>query len=68
MNNMPVVTTSPTKDSDLMKITPLGSGPEVGRSWFLKKTTFRGKCYMMHATKSIFIYLLSDYIKVIEIS
>ena len=28
---MPVVTTSPTDDSDLMKITPVGSGLEVGR-------------------------------------
>jgi len=120
---MPVVTTSPTEDSDLMKITPLGSGQEVGRSchvvqfkdkkimldcgihpgltgmdalpfvdcieadqidlllishfhldhagalpWFLQKTTFRGKCYMTHATKSIFFYLLSDYIKVSNIS
>ena len=120
---MPVVTTSPTDDSDLMKITPVGSGLEVGRSfhvvqfkdkknmfdcgihpgltgmdalpfvdcieadhidfllishfhldhagalpWFLQKTTFRGKCDMTHATKSIFFYLHSDYIKVIEIS
>ena len=30
---MPVVTTSPTDDSDLMKITPVGSGLEVGRSF-----------------------------------
>ena len=32
--------------------------------WFLQKTTFRGKCYMTHATKAIFFWLLSDYIKV----
>ena len=120
---MPTVSLSPTEESDLMKITPLGSGQEVGRSchvvqfkdkkimldcgihpgltgmdalpfvdcieadqidlllishfhldhagalpWFLQKTTFRGKCYMTHATKAIFFWLLSDYIKVSNIS
>jgi len=114
---------SPAEDSDLMKITPLGSGQEVGRSchivqfkdkkimldcgihpgltgmdalpfvdmieadqidlllishfhldhagalpWFLQKTTFKGKCYMTHATKAIFFWMLSDYIKVSNIS
>ena len=29
---MPTVSMSPTEESDLMKITPLGSGQEVGRS------------------------------------
>jgi len=113
----------PTEESDLMKITPLGAGQEVGRSchivefkdkkimldcgihpglsgmdalpfvdmiaadqvdlllishfhldhagalpWFLQKTTFRGKCFMTHATKAIFFWLLSDYIKVSNIS
>jgi len=113
----------PNEDSDLMKITPLGSGQEVGRSchilqfkdkkvmldcgihpgltgmdalpfvdmieadqidlllishfhldhagalpWFLQKTTFKGKCFMTHATKAIFFWLLSDYIKVSNIS
>jgi len=115
--------TVPNEDSDLMKITPLGSGQEVGRSchivqfkdkkimldcgihpgltgmdalpfvdmieadqidlllithfhldhagalpWFLQKTTFKGKCFMTHATKAIFFWLLSDYIKVSNIS
>jgi len=113
----------PAEESDLMKITPLGSGQEVGRSchiiqfkdkkimldcgihpglsgmdalpfvdmieadqvdlllishfhldhagalpWFLQKTTFKGKCFMTHATKAIFFWLLSDYIKVSNIS
>jgi len=34
----------------------------------LQKTTFKGKCYMTHATKAIFFWLLSDYIKVSNIS
>ena len=32
--------------------------------YFLQMTTFRGKCYMTHATKAIFFWLLTDYIKV----
>ena len=36
--------------------------------WFLQKTTFKGKCYMTHATKAIFFRMLSDYIKVSNIS
>ena len=32
--------------------------------WFLQKATFRGKCYMIHTTKEIFYWLLSDHIKV----
>jgi len=117
------VVNMPAEESDLMKITPLGSGQEVGRSchiiqfkdkkimldcgihpglsgmdalpfvdmieadqvdlllishfhldhagalpWFLQKTTFKGKCFMTHATKAIFFWLLSDYIKVSNIS
>jgi len=120
---MAAATLSPTEESDLMKITPMGSGQEVGRSchivsfkdkkimldcgihpgltgmdalpfvdmieadeidlllishfhldhagalpWFLQKTTFKGKCFMTHATKAIFFWLLSDYIKVSNIS
>jgi len=36
--------------------------------WFLQRTTFHGKCYMTHATKAIYRWLLSDYIKVSNIS
>ena len=34
----------------------------------LQRTTFHGKCYMTHATKAIYRWLLSDYIKVSNIS
>jgi len=111
------------EESDLLKITPLGSGQEVGRSchilefkgkkvmldcgihpgytgldslpfiddidpaevdlllishfhldhcgalpWFLEKTHFKGRVFMTHATKAIYRWLLSDYIKVSNIS
>ena len=32
--------------------------------WFLEKTAFRGRCFMTHATKAIYRWLLSDYVKV----
>ncbi|XP_026469038.1 cleavage and polyadenylation specificity factor 73 [Ctenocephalides felis] len=36
--------------------------------WFLQKTSFKGRCFMTHATKAIYRWLLSDYIKVSNIS
>jgi cleavage and polyadenylation specificity factor subunit 3 len=36
--------------------------------WFLEKTTFHGRVFMTHATKAIYRWLLSDYIKVSNIS
>lgn len=32
--------------------------------WFLTKTTFKGRCFMTHATKAIYRALLADCIKV----
>ncbi|ESO00097.1 hypothetical protein HELRODRAFT_101329 [Helobdella robusta] len=36
--------------------------------WFLQKTPFKGRCFMTHATKAIYRWLLSDYVKVSNIS
>lgn len=36
--------------------------------WFLEKTTFKGRVFMTHATKAIYRWLLSDYIKVSNIA
>lgn len=35
--------------------------------WFLLKTSFKGRCFMTHATKAIYRWLLADYIKVSNI-
>ncbi|XP_054716076.1 cleavage and polyadenylation specificity factor 73-like [Uloborus diversus] len=35
--------------------------------WFLLKTAFKGRCFMTHATKAIYRWLLADYIKVSNI-
>ncbi|XP_033097571.1 cleavage and polyadenylation specificity factor subunit 3-like [Anneissia japonica] len=36
--------------------------------YFLKRTNFRGRVFMTHATKAIYRWLLSDYVKVSNIS
>merc|ERR1711970_1275563 len=36
--------------------------------YFLSKTSFKGRVYMTHATKAIYRWLLSDYIKVSNVS
>lgn len=36
--------------------------------WFLQKTSFKGRCFMTHATKAIYRWMLSDYIKVSNIA
>eukprot|EP01137_Pigoraptor_chileana_P037379 Opistho-2@34374 len=110
-------------DNDILKITPLGGGQEVGRScvmlefkgkkimldcgihpaytglaalpyfdevdpetidlllvshfhldhcaalpYFLSKTTFKGRVFMTHPTKAIYRWMLSDYVRVSNIS
>lgn len=32
--------------------------------WFLQKTSYKGRTFMTHATKAIYRWLLSDYVKV----
>ncbi|KAI3364657.1 hypothetical protein L3Q82_011438, partial [Scortum barcoo] len=32
--------------------------------WFLQKTSFKGRTFMTQATKAIYRWLLSDYVKV----
>ncbi|KAK0074865.1 hypothetical protein PV325_007697, partial [Microctonus aethiopoides] len=36
--------------------------------WFLQKTSFKGRCFMTHATKAFYTWLLSDYIKISNIA
>ncbi|GAB1611085.1 Hypothetical predicted protein [Argonauta hians] len=36
--------------------------------YFLEKTAFKGSCFMTHATKAIYRWLLSDYVKVSNIA
>lgn len=36
--------------------------------WFLQKTRFKGRCFMTHATKAIYRWILADYVKVSNIA
>lgn len=36
--------------------------------YFLEKTQFKGRCFMTHASKAIYRWLLSDYVKVSNIA
>ncbi|XP_064603783.1 cleavage and polyadenylation specificity factor subunit 3-like [Liolophura sinensis] len=36
--------------------------------FFLEKTAFKGRCFMTHASKAIYRWLLSDYVKVSNIA
>ncbi|CAG0887316.1 unnamed protein product [Darwinula stevensoni] len=36
--------------------------------WFLQKSPFKGRCFMTHASKAIYRWLISDYIKVSNIA
>lgn len=38
-----------------------------GLPYFLQKTGFKGRCFMTHASKAIYRWLLSDYVKVSNI-
>ena len=55
-------------DHDLSSITVLFFSFHLdhcgGLPWFLQKTPFKGRVFMTHATKAIYRWLLSDYIKV----
>ena len=39
-----------------------------GLPWFLNKTQFKGRVFMTYATKAIYRWLLSDYIKVSNVA
>ena len=64
MDALPFVDCIEADQIDLLLISHFHLDHAGALPWFLQKTTFRGKCYMTHATKAIFFWLLSDYIKV----
>lgn len=68
MDALPFVDMIEADQVDLLLISHFHLDHAGALPWFLQKTTFRGKCFMTHATKAIFFWLLSDYIKVSNIS
>uniref|UniRef100_A0A3Q3WKX3 Uncharacterized protein n=1 Tax=Mola mola TaxID=94237 RepID=A0A3Q3WKX3_MOLML len=59
----------PAEESDQLLIRPLFHLDHCGAlPWFLEKTSFKGGTFMTHVTKAIYHWLLSDYVKVRNIS
>ena len=68
MDALPFVDMIEADQIDLLLVTHFHLDHAGALPWFLQKTTFRGKCFMTHATKAIYRWLLSDFIKVSNIA
>jgi len=68
MDALPFVDMIEANKIDLLLISHFHLDHAGALPWFLQKTTFRGKCFMTHATKAIYRWLLSDFIKVSNIA
>ena len=64
MDALPFVDLIEADQIDLLLVSHFHLDHAGALPWFLQKTTFRGKCFMTHATKAIYRWLLSDFIKV----
>lgn len=60
---LPFVDLIDAESLDLLLITHFHLDHCGALPWMLNKTGFRGRCFMTHATKSIYRMLLGDYIK-----
>nr|CAB3233529.1 cleavage and polyadenylation specificity factor subunit 3 [Phallusia mammillata] len=65
---LPYLDFSDPEKIDLLLVTHFHLDHAGGLPWFLQKTPFKGRVFMTHATKAIYRWLLSDYIKVSNIS
>ncbi|XP_040568455.1 cleavage and polyadenylation specificity factor 73 [Lepeophtheirus salmonis] len=68
MDALPFVDLIEADEIDLLLVSHFHLDHAGALPWFLEKTTFKGKVFMTHATKAIYRWLLSDYIKVSNIS
>ncbi|RXG59991.1 Cleavage and polyadenylation specificity factor subunit 3 [Armadillidium vulgare] len=64
MSALPFVDHIDPEQIDLVLVSHFHLDHAGGLPWFLMRTRFRGKCFMTHPTKAIYRWLLSDYIKV----
>ncbi|CAD7083799.1 unnamed protein product [Hermetia illucens] len=68
MDALPFVDLIEADEVDLLFISHFHLDHCGALPWFLQKTSFRGRCFMTHATKAIYRWMLSDYIKVSNIA
>ena len=68
MDSLPFVDLIEPEEIDLLLISHFHLDHSGALPWFLSKTAFKGRCFMTHATKAIYRWLLADCIKVSNIS
>ncbi|XP_046388395.1 cleavage and polyadenylation specificity factor 73 [Ischnura elegans] len=68
MDALPFVDLVEADEIDLLLVSHFHLDHCGALPWFLMKTSFKGRCFMTHATKAIYRWLLSDYIKVSNIA
>ncbi|XP_064384544.1 cleavage and polyadenylation specificity factor subunit 3-like [Halichondria panicea] len=68
MDSLPYTDMIEADEIDLLLITHFHLDHCGALPWFLEKTTFKGRVFMTHATKAVYRWLLSDYVKVSNIS
>ncbi|KAL7988043.1 hypothetical protein Chor_006962 [Crotalus horridus] len=68
MDALPYIDLIDPAETDLLLISHFHLDHCGALPWFLQKTSFKGRTFMTHATKAIYRWLLSDYVKVSNIS
>lgn len=68
MDSLPFVDMIDPEEMDLLLVSHFHLDHCGALPWFLKNTSFKGRCFMTHATKAIYRWLLADCIKVSNIS
>ncbi|XP_071489240.1 cleavage and polyadenylation specificity factor subunit 3-like [Diadema antillarum] len=68
MDSLPYFDLIDPEEVDLLLVSHFHLDHCGGLPYFLKTTTFRGRVFMTHATKAIYRWNLSDYVKVSNIS
>ncbi|XP_064634413.1 cleavage and polyadenylation specificity factor subunit 3-like [Lineus longissimus] len=68
MEALPYLDVINPEDIDILLISHFHLDHCGALPWFLMKTAFKGRCFMTHATKAIYRWLLSDYVKVSNIA
>ncbi|CAB4038168.1 Hypothetical predicted protein, partial [Paramuricea clavata] len=64
LDSLPFVDEIDAEEIDLLLISHFHLDHCGGLPWFLEKTTFKGRVFMTHPTKAIYRWLLSDFVKV----
>lgn len=68
MNSLPYFDEIDPEEIDLILVTHFHLDHAAALPYFLEKTSFNGRCFMTHPTKSVYKLILQDYVKVSMIS